>query len=244
LIPKTEYFTIDLFETTDQELENSIELGELRAAYLALKHGHDPDYLKTNAPFLFNFAMGLKPKNLLHLFLKWVSEYIQRRTKLSESEFVHLLTADSQMSTQFKTFIDNIRERARAEFADEINESKKNEKKAKADALQAKAEIRQVKSEAMQVKADALQVKADALQIKAEAEHTKVEALIAKAKAKDAEAKAEAKAKDAEAKAEAQLKAFIKSLMRTTLVTDEQLVTQFAFSTELVAAVRAELNAL
>ncbi len=235
LIPKTEYFPIDLFLASDEELENSVELGELRTAYLALKHGHDPDYLKANAKFLFKFAMDLKPKNLLNLFLGWVSEYIQRRTQLSEPEFVHLLTENSEMDAPFKTFIDNIRERAYAQFADRIQEAEGNLKKAKVDAKQAKAELLKAKKERAEAQAKAAEAEAKA-----------------EAKAKEAEAKAkaeaEAKAKEAEAKAKAEAeakdKAIVKNLMHMGFLTDEQIVTQFAFSTALVASVRAELNAL
>jgi hypothetical protein len=64
--------------------------------------------------------------------------------------------------------------------------------------------------------------------------------LRSEAKAKEAELKTEAKAKEAEA----QVNAFIKNLMRMTILTDEQLVTQFGFPTTLVASIRAELDAL
>jgi Putative transposase, YhgA-like len=240
LIPKTEYFTIDLFQTTDPELENSIELGELRTAYLALKHGHDPEFLKANAKFLFKFALDLKPKNLLHLFLRWVSEYIQRRTKLSEPEFVHLLTDDSEMSTQFKTVFELIEERTAARFAGDLKKAATELKKEKALAKQAKIEA--VKAKDAEVKAKEELAKAEA-----KTKETEVKAKETEAKAKETEAKAketEAKAKETEAKAAAEVKVIIKTLMRTLHLTDEQLVTQFAFSAALVASVRAELNAL
>ncbi|MEY4935926.1 MAG: hypothetical protein RIS64_2285, partial [Bacteroidota bacterium] len=85
------------------------------------------------------------------------------------------------------------------------------------------------------------EAKAKEAEAKAEAKAKEAEAK-AEAKAKEVEAKAEAKAKEAEAKAEARTKEFIKNLMHLKLLTDEQIATQFAFSTALVASVRTELN--
>ena len=50
------YFTIDLQAMSDDLIRNTTDLGELRAAFLSLKHAHDKQFFVDNFDELLIFA--------------------------------------------------------------------------------------------------------------------------------------------------------------------------------------------
>ncbi|MEN9609218.1 MAG: hypothetical protein RLZZ628_32 [Bacteroidota bacterium] len=231
-IPNPLYLVLDLHAITDNEITSLVELGALRSVFLALKHGHDPDYFKKEIPNLFNFAIEdadlgnatpLTPKYLLQEFLKLLSSYVQRRAKLSEDEVIETIleSKNAVMKTKVRTIFDVFQEKGMEEGLEK--------------GLEKGIAIGEAKSE------DRIK------QAEAKVKETEAKAKETEAKAKETEAKAketEAKAKETEAKAketEAKLREIVKLLMITTAMTDEQLVKQFKLPVALVTQLRHEI---
>jgi Putative transposase, YhgA-like len=251
-LPNPKYLVIDLHDLPDEVIQNEVNLGALRGAYLAMKHGHEESYFKDKIPNLLKFAEGFDTKDLLDSFIQMLLEYIQRRSKLSETEITNIVlnSNDKDMRTKIKTVFESIEERATAEgialgeakSEDKVKEAQAEAKKAKEEARIAKAEA---KEEARIAKAEA---KEEARIAKAEA---KEEARIAKAEAKIEieKAKAEfqiAKSKQETAQAiinEQMLRTAIAALIKAADMTDEQLMNTLNAPAELVASVRVEMDA-
>jgi Putative transposase, YhgA-like len=158
-VPHYKYLIIDLYSVTDSEIIDNVDLGALRSAFLALKHGHDPNYFKTAIPNLFNFALedadlaansnDSEAKYLLHEFLKLLSAYIQRRAKMSEKEVIEtILKSKNQiMATKVRTMFDIVEERG-IEKGIALGEAKSEEKVKQAEAKAKETEAKAKETEA------------------------------------------------------------------------------------------------
>jgi hypothetical protein len=231
-IPNPIYFILDLHALTDEEIISCVELGALRSVFLALKHGHDKDYFKTEIPNLFNFATTdaelaeatpMTPKYLLQEFLSLLSSYIQRRAKMSEEEVLQkvLESKDVVMKTKVRTMFDIFKDEGIAEGI-AIGEAK------------SETRIKQAEAKVKETEAKVKETEAKAKETEARAKETEAKAKEAEAKVKETEAKAK--------ETEAKLREVVKLLMLTTQLTDEQFVKQFKLPVGLVTQLRAEIN--
>jgi hypothetical protein len=259
-LPNPKYLVIDLHDLPDEAIQNEVNLGALRGAYLALKHGHEESYFKGEIKNLLKFADGLAPKELLDSFIQMLLEYIQRRSKMSETEITNIVldSNDKDMRTKIKTVFEAIEERAtaagialgEAKSEDKVKEAQAEAKKAKEAARIAKAEAREeariAKEEARIAKAEAREeariakVGAQA----AQAEIEKAQAQIEKAQAQIETAQAQATTNKVEAIInERMLRTAIATLIKTVGMTDAQLMETLNAPAELVASVRVEMDA-
>jgi hypothetical protein len=155
MIPNLPLLLIDLHKLTDAEIAANVELGALRSAYLALKHGHDPEYFKRETKTLFKFAVDsdeLMPKDLLSDFLKMLSEYIQRRSQMTETEIINIVldSNNENMVAKVRTMFDVFEEKGIA-----IGEAK-----SEAKIKQAEAKIQEVEAKAKETEAKAKETEA------------------------------------------------------------------------------------
>ena len=111
-IPQEKYTIIDIQAMSDLEIEEAIDLGELRAAFIALKHGHDKEYFKQNIKKVFNFVKSIPTKELLEMYVQMLMEYMQRRSELESDKFKELVeqSKDEKMGTTVKTIFEEARE--------------------------------------------------------------------------------------------------------------------------------------
>jgi Putative transposase, YhgA-like len=165
-VPFYKYLIINLFRITNQEIIDNVDLGALRSAFLALKHGHDPEYLKQEIANLFNFAVedpdfdvkSEEPdaKYLLHEFLKLLSAYIQRRTKMTENEVMEtiLKSKNQVMATKVRTMFDIAEERGEERgIAKGIALSEEKIKQAEAKAKETEAKAKETEAKAKETEA-------------------------------------------------------------------------------------------
>lgn len=113
-IPQEKFIVIDIQAMLDTEIENAINLGELRAAFIALKHGHDKEYFKRNLKKVLNFVKSIPTKELLEMYVQMLLEYMQRRSELESDEFNELVeqSKDEEMGATVKTIFEVAREEA------------------------------------------------------------------------------------------------------------------------------------
>jgi Putative transposase, YhgA-like len=110
------YVFIDLQAVTDQEIEDLVDLEELRAAFIALKHGYNKDFFKQDMKKVLNFVEDKSSTYLFREFFKMLLEYMQRRSELEEKEFTEIIQQilEPDMATQFKTIFELADERSEA----------------------------------------------------------------------------------------------------------------------------------
>jgi hypothetical protein len=114
-IPYPKYIVIDLQAMSDADIAAALDLEELRAAFIALKHAHDKEFFQHNLEEILKFAATSKPSLLFQTYLRMLLEYSERRSKLENKEFkeiVELLNPDKEMATKYKSFIDVAEEEA------------------------------------------------------------------------------------------------------------------------------------
>jgi hypothetical protein len=90
-------------------------LGELRAAFIALKHAHDKVFFQQNLAEILKFAQDSKPSLLFQTYLRRLMEYSQRRSKLESTVFNHIveqLTPNQKMGIRLKTIFEVAEEKA------------------------------------------------------------------------------------------------------------------------------------
>jgi hypothetical protein len=103
------YIVIDLQAMDDADIEAALDLGELRAAFIALKHAHDKEFFQHNLEEILKFAETSRPSLLFQTYLRMLMEYLERRSKLENKEFkeiVQQLNPDKEMATAFKSIFD------------------------------------------------------------------------------------------------------------------------------------------
>ncbi len=115
-IPKEKYIVIDIQAMQDEEIESAIDLGELRSAFIALKHGHEKKYFEHNMKKVLKFVHNIPTKELLETYLQMLLEYMQRRTEMENEAFNAIVeqSNDKEMTTTFKTIFETAREKAEA----------------------------------------------------------------------------------------------------------------------------------
>ena len=128
------YIVIDLQAMPDADIEVAIDLGELRAAFIALKHAHDKEFFQQNLAEILKFAETSKPSLLFKTYLRMLMEYSERRSKLDNIKFkeiVEQLKPDKKMATAFKSIFDVAEEKAMEKGMEKgiaIGEAKANQK--------------------------------------------------------------------------------------------------------------------
>ena len=114
-IPCPKYIIIDLQAMSDADIAAALDLGELRAAFMALKHGHDKEFFQNNFKEISKFAQDSNPSLLFQTFLRMLITYSQRRSKLDAEKFntiVEQLKPNKNMATAFKSIFDVAEEKA------------------------------------------------------------------------------------------------------------------------------------
>lgn len=112
-IAAPKYLVIDLQAMTDDLIENAEDLGELRAAFLALKHAQDKKFFTTNLTEMLKFVEESPTTLLLQAYLEMLMEYFQRRSGLDDiafNEIVEQSKSDTNMVKEvggFKLFMKN-----------------------------------------------------------------------------------------------------------------------------------------
>jgi hypothetical protein len=114
-IPCPKYIIIDLQAMSDADIAAALDLGELRAAFIALKHAHDKVFFQDNLKEILKFAQDSAPSLLFQTYLRMLMTYSQRRSKLESSIFnniVEQLKPNKNMATAFKSIFDIAEEKA------------------------------------------------------------------------------------------------------------------------------------
>lgn len=109
------YLVIDLQAMSDDEIKKALGLGELRGAFLALKHAQDANFFKQHLADILNFVKNSSPTLLFQSYLKMLLEYSQRRSGLDDVEFIEIFeqsNPEEEMATKFKTIFEVAEERA------------------------------------------------------------------------------------------------------------------------------------
>jgi hypothetical protein len=116
-IPQHRFIVIDIQALSEEDIENAIGLGELRAAFIALKHGHEPNFFKRNMKKVLNFVQEIPVKELLDMYLEMLYEYMQRRSGMDNEEFNETVEQSNskEMVAEFKTIFQTAREEGREE---------------------------------------------------------------------------------------------------------------------------------
>ena len=155
---------------SDDLIRNTTDLGELRAAFLSLKHAQDKQFFVDNFDELLIFAENTPTTLLLEAYVKVLLEYIQRRSGLtdkkindfieqSKSKFSMAATAKQTMFDRheakvLKKATANALEKARKEvneaYAQEIQEANTKLQEAKSQAQEAKSQAQEAKSQAQE----------------------------------------------------------------------------------------------
>lgn len=115
-IRQDKHIVIDIQAMSDADIEAAIDLGELRSAFIALKHGHDKNFFRKNLKEITKFVTSIPPKELLEMYVEMLFEYTQRRSQLENEEFNEIVeqSKEEKMSTTFKTVFQVAREEATA----------------------------------------------------------------------------------------------------------------------------------
>jgi Putative transposase, YhgA-like len=117
-MPYPKYIVIDLQAMSEEEIEASTDLEELRGAFIALKYGHDKDFFKQNMKKVLKFVDEMSTEYIFQEFFKMLMEYMQRRSQLEKEEFEEIVeqNLDTEMATRkvFKTSYEIIAEEAEA----------------------------------------------------------------------------------------------------------------------------------
>jgi Putative transposase, YhgA-like len=114
-IPCPKYIIIDLQAMSDEDIAAALDLGELRAAFIALKHAHDKKFFQNNLEEILKFAQDSNPSLLFQTYLRMLLTYSERRSKLGNEEFneiVEQLKPNKNMATAFKSIFDVAEEKA------------------------------------------------------------------------------------------------------------------------------------
>ena len=125
-IPHPKMTVIDIQAMSHEDIENAIGLGELRAAFFALKNAHNEEFFKHDLEKVVNFVLEeeLKPKELFDTYLQMLYEYMQRRSKLENEEFQKIVEQSNseKMAVEFKTIFQVAREEGREKGREEGRE--------------------------------------------------------------------------------------------------------------------------
>ena len=101
------YLVIDLQALSDTDIEKAIGLGELRAAFIALKHAQDKNFFKQNLKEIFNLVEDSPPSLLFKTYYNMLVEYSQRRSGLEPVPFNKIVEQlkEENMATAFKSVL-------------------------------------------------------------------------------------------------------------------------------------------
>ena len=117
-IPCPRMTVIDIQAMSHEDIENAIGLGELRAAFTALKNAHNEEFFKHNIGEVIKFVdeKEMSPKELFDTYLQMLYEYMQRRSKLNNEQFqevIEQLNPEEMAATE--TIFDAYRKKGLAE---------------------------------------------------------------------------------------------------------------------------------
>jgi hypothetical protein len=101
-IAHPQYLVIDLQVMTDELIKNAEDLGELRAAFLALKHAHEKEFFVDNITEMLKFVDETPTTLLMEEFMSMLMEYMQRRSKLDDKEFNEIVEQSKTNSDMVK----------------------------------------------------------------------------------------------------------------------------------------------
>ena len=113
-IPHPRMAVIDIQAMSDEDIEKAIGLGELRSAFMALKHAHDKEFFKHNMGEVTKFVHenDMTPKELFDTYIHMLYEYMQRRSELDNEQFREVVEQSNseEMVTEFKTIFQSAKE--------------------------------------------------------------------------------------------------------------------------------------
>ena len=101
-ISHPQYLVIDLQVMTDELIKSAEDLGELRAAFLALKHAHEKEFFVDNIAEMLKFVDETPTTLLLEEFMSMLMEYMQRRSKLDDEKFDEIVEQSKTKSEMVK----------------------------------------------------------------------------------------------------------------------------------------------
>ena len=113
------YLVIDLQAMSDKLIKSAADLGELRAAFLALKHAQNKQYFVDNLDKMLKFAEKKPTTVLLESYVKMLLTYFQRRSGLGDDNFKEICKKSKSKffknmgATASKTIFDRLEARAR-----------------------------------------------------------------------------------------------------------------------------------
>lgn len=158
-IAHPQYLVIDLQVMTDELIKSAEDLGELRAAFLALKHAHEKEFFVDNIAEMLKFVDETPTSLLMQEFMTMLMEYMQRRSKLDDEKF-------DEIVEQSKTESDMVKE---------VNGWKIHLQRTKNEGFQEGLAFSQKEIEVAMLKAEEERLKAEEERLKAEEERLKAE---------------------------------------------------------------------
>ena len=96
------YIVIDLQAMSDELIKNNTDLGELRAAFLALKHAQEKDFFIANMGEMLKFVEITPASFLLQEYLSMLMTYFQRRSRLDSEKFNEIVEQSKTNSDMVK----------------------------------------------------------------------------------------------------------------------------------------------
>ncbi len=147
-IPAPKYLTIDLQAMSDALIKDATDLGELRAAFLALKHAQNKQFFIDNFDELLNFAENTPTTLLLEAYVKMLLEYMQRRSGLTDKKFKEIFEQSKSKfnmpATAKKTIFDRIEDKVKKEANLKIQEANTKTLEANTKAQEANTKLQEM----------------------------------------------------------------------------------------------------
>ena len=212
-ISHPQYLVIDLQVMTDELIKSAEDLGELRAAFLALKHAHEKEFFVDNIAEMLKFVDETPTTLLLEEFMSMLMEYMQRRSKLDDEKF-------DEIVEQSKT---------KSEMVKEANGWKIHLQRTEQKGFDRGIALSQEAIETAKMRAEEANKKAEEERLKAEEERLKVE-------------EANKKAEEERLKAEEANKKAVLGFIQNTRFKDAQIADILDLPIVFVETIRKELK--
>ena len=107
-IPHPKYIVIDIQTLKEKEIEEIVDLGVLRAAFLTLKNADKKNYFRQDLEKALKFVEDLSTEHLFQSFFQMLLEYMERRSGLETDKFEEIVERklNKNMATSVKTIFE------------------------------------------------------------------------------------------------------------------------------------------
>ena len=107
-IPHPKYIVIDIQALKEKEIEEMVDLGVLRAAFLTLKNADKKNFFRQDLEKALKFVEDLSTEYLFQSFFQMLLEYMERRSGLETDKFEEIVERklNKNMATSVKTIFE------------------------------------------------------------------------------------------------------------------------------------------